>query len=96
MRSQGSSRVGRGFQSVERTTAKKYYNSLVKTGSHDIIGKKEKQYVIGNDNFRIPRSKFLNSGYEDVEELKHSLSDRDVRLWYKARDAEIIDTIGLE
>lgn len=49
--------------------------------------------IIGNDNFRIPKSKFLKAEYSEISDLKHSLSDRDVRIWYKAKDSNIKNII---
>lgn len=86
-------RMPSGTSNLSRTKATKYYNSLVKSNSHDIIKSTPKEPVIGNDNFRITKSKFLKADYEDIKELRYSLSNLDVRIWYKAKDADIINLI---
>lgn len=86
-------RVIGGAYDLKKTKSMKYYDSFVKSGSDDIIKAKEKERIIGNDSFRITKSKFLKSDYEEIKELRHSLSDRDVRLWYKAKDADIVNMI---
>ncbi|MBQ7067042.1 MAG: phage minor capsid protein [Lachnospiraceae bacterium] len=86
-------RMPSGTSNLSRTKATKYYNSLVKSNSHDIIKSTPKEPVIGNDNFRITKSKFLKAAYEDIKELRYSLSNLDVRIWYKAKDADIINII---
>lgn len=86
-------RVTRESVDLSKTKTMKYYDSLVKSNSHGIIKSGTTERVIGNDRFRITKSKFLKSEYKDIEELKHSLSDLDVRLWYKAKDAEIVNKI---
>lgn len=86
-------RVVIGSSDLQKTKSKKYYDSLVKSGSHDIIKSRKKEATIGNDKFRISKSKFLEADFEDIKELKYSLSDLNVRLWYKAKDANIINLI---
>lgn len=86
-------RVVIGSSELQKTKSKKYYDSLVKSGSHDIIKSRKKEATIGNDKFRISKSKFLEADFEDIKELKYSLSDLNVRLWYKAKDANIINLI---
>lgn len=86
-------RVKTGTVDLKKTKSMKYYDSLVKSGSHDIIKSDKNEKVIGNDKFRISKSKFLKADFEDIKDLKYSLSDLNVRLWYKEKDANIINLL---
>lgn len=84
-------RVVSGSTNLMKTKSHKYLKSLAKSGEDVTI--KIKERIIGNDNFRISKSRFLEADYEEIKELKHSLSDRDVRIWYKAKDENIKNLI---
>lgn len=84
-------RVVAGSSDLTKTKAYKFAKSLEKSG-YD-VKMKIKERIIGNDNFRIPKSKFLKAEYSEISDLKHSLSDRDVRIWYKAKDSNIKNII---
>lgn len=86
-------RVKCGTSDLNKTKTKKYYDSLVKSGSDDILKSSKSIKTIGNDSFRITKDKFIKSEYKDIKALDHSLSDVDVRAWYKAHDKDIINTI---
>lgn len=86
-------RVVKGSSDLNKTKTLKEHNALAKSNSADILKSKKKERIIGTENFKIPKSKFLKSEYEDIKELQHSLSNTDVRIWYKAKDADIINKI---
>ena len=86
-------RVVKGSSDLNKTKTLKEYNALAKSNSADILKSKKKERIIGTGNFKIPKSKFLKSEYEDIKELQYSLSNTDVRIWYKAKDADIINKI---
>lgn len=82
-------RVAAGSSDLTKTKAYKFAKSLEKSG-HDV---KINERIIGNDDFRIPKSQFLKADFLEILDLKHSLSDRDVRIWYKAKDSNIKNLI---
>lgn len=86
-------RVVKGSSDLNKTETLKEHNALAKSNSADILKSKKKERIIGTENFKIPKSKFLKSEYEDIKDLQHSLSNTDVRIWYKAKDAGIINKI---
>lgn len=86
-------RVVKGSSDLSKTETLKKHNALAKSNSADILKSKKKERIIGTENFKIPKSKFLKSEYEDIKDLQHSLSNTDVRIWYKAKDAGIINKI---
>ncbi len=86
-------RVVKGSSDLSKTETLKKHNALAKSKSADILKSKKKERIIGTENFKIPKSKFLKSEYEDIKDLQHSLSNTDVRIWYKAKDAGIINKI---
>lgn len=86
-------RVVKGSSDLNKTETLKEYNALAKSNSADILKSKKKERIIGTENFKISKSKFLKSEYEDIKDLQHSLSNTDVRIWYKAKDAGIINKI---
>ena len=86
-------RVVKGSSDLNKTETLKEHNALAKSNSADILKSKKKERIIGTENFKIPKSKFLKSEYEDIKDLQHSLSNTDVRIWYKAKDVGIINKI---
>lgn len=86
-------RVVKGSSDLNKTETLKEHNALAKSNSADILKSKKKERIIGTEKFKIPKSKFLKSEYEDIKELQHSLSNTDVRIWYKAKDSDIINKI---
>lgn len=84
-------KVVSGSSDLTKTKSYKYSKSLEKSGENAKI--KPKERVIGNDNFRITKSRFLKADYSEISDLRHSLSDRDVRIWYKAKDENIKNLI---
>ena len=78
---------------ISKTKTKRYYDSLVKSNSSDIIKLENHEKVIGNDSFRIPESKFYKAEFKDISALKYSLPDLEVRKWYKNKDSNIINII---
>lgn len=84
-------RMVKGSSDVTKTKVYKYTKSLEKSGENVKI--KSDERMIGNDDFRISKSRFVQADYSDIKELKHSLPDRDVRIWYKAKDENIKNII---
>lgn len=84
-------RVVTGSSDLNATKSHKYLKSLAKSGEDVKI--KTSERIIGNDNFGISKSRFLQADYEEIKELKHSLPDRDVRIWYVNHDKKIPELI---